>query len=238
VFLTFFLLNNNILPKFLNVPEINKFYLDIIQNVYFQIAVYIVLGILLLVAYSKKSNADYCTYYQLVKKITKFTDKVTANGILYVICGNMDVAWDFSDGDSKEFKKLKEIVEEVQEIRILCKHGMTDELIDEIRNDTFDVNNILNDTRSNKSQIERIVKFKKELGDKCIFRFYDRDKDDFSNLRARVIVSDRGKEALIYLLLNLFIPYLQKYQNLNQLIGIQRSTRGLRLSAGSNQSLT
>lgn len=198
VFLTFFLLNNNILPKFLNVPEINKFYLDIIQNVYFQIAVYIVLGILLLVAYSKKSNADYCTYYQLVKKITKFTDKVTANGILYVICGNMDVAWDFSDGDSKEFKQLKEIVEEVQEIRILCKHGMTDELIDEIRNDTFDVNNILNDTRSNKSQIERIVKFKKELGDKCIFRFYDRDKDDFSNLRARVIVSDRGKEALIY----------------------------------------
>lgn len=198
VFFVFLMFNNNIVPKFLDVPEINQFYIDVIQNIYFEIVVYIILGVLLLIAYSKKSNADYCTYCQLVKKITKFTDKVTTNSILYIICGNMDVAWDSSEGDSEEFKQLKDIINEVQEIRILCKHGMTDELVEEIRYDSFDVNNILNDNRSNISQIERIVKFKRELGDKCVFRFYDRDKDDFSNLRARVIVSDRGKEALIY----------------------------------------
>lgn len=53
VFFVFLMFNNNIVPKFLDVPEINQFYIDVIQNIYFEIVVYIILGVLLLIAYSK-----------------------------------------------------------------------------------------------------------------------------------------------------------------------------------------
>ncbi len=198
VFFGVFSVSNNLLPQFLKIPEIAQFYNSVVQSIYFRIGVLIILGILLLIAYSKQSNADYCTYHQLVKKITNFTDKAISNSILYIICGNMDVAWDFSRKEPDEFKQLKSIVREVQEIRILCKHGMADDLIEEIKNDSYNIDKIVEDPRSDKSQMERIAKFKRDLGAKCVFRFYDRDKDDFSNLRARVIVNDRGKDALIY----------------------------------------
>lgn len=198
VFFCVYCLDNGILPSFLENKEISAFYQKYVQTIMFKIIVFVVLSLMLLAAYSKKSNGDYCTYHQLVNKIIKFTDKVNTNSILYILCGDMDVAWDFTYGDPEEFTQLKNIVKAVQEIRILCKHGMCDDLIEEIKNDLYDVEDIMTDDRSNKEQLERIVKFKKELGEKCVFRFYDRDKDDFSNLRARVVVSDRGKDAIIY----------------------------------------
>lgn len=182
----------------LELPSLKAVYESFIQDIKVRVVLLVILGILLVIFYSEKSNEDYCTYNQLVNRIIKFTEKATANSILYILCGDMDKAWDFKYGEPKEFRQLKEISEQVQEIRILCKHGMAEDLVDEIRNDTFDVDKIVEDTRSNREQLERIVKFKRELGGKCHFRFYERDKDDFSNLRARVIRADWGMEALIY----------------------------------------
>lgn len=198
VFIVFFLLFDNFEKASEQIPQIKNIYNTVVQDTRFKLFVLSFLGILLVIFYSGKSNEDYCTYYQLVKRVIKFTEKATANSILYILCGDMDKAWDFTYGEPKEFTQLKDISKQVQEIRILCKHGMTEELVDEIRNDTFDVDQIINDPRSNKLQLERIVKFKKELGANCNFRFYESDKDDFSNLRARVVSADWGKDALIY----------------------------------------
>lgn len=193
---------NNIVEAIGNEDFLNSYY-QVTGNNLFQAFIIVILVLLSIYFYTKKQQG-ICNFEQLSKIICDFTKQVSDNDILYIFCGDMDI-WGNPDGgvmslkESTEFKQLLRLQEENKniDIRILCKHCMENDLIEEILDGEYDVDGILNETRLDPIQVKRIAYFKKELRN-CSFRFYRDGKDDYSNLRARVIVSHGTKKVLVY----------------------------------------
>lgn len=193
----------------------------------------IIIGLIVAIIFAYGNNTKgKCSFEKLSKIIVKFTEQVSDNDILYIFCGDMDV-WGGSDNDSndvegvreneysEEFKQLLRLQEENRnlDIRILCKHCMEDTLIDGISADNYDVTEILTETRLNPAQVKRIAYFKENLK-KCSFRFYKDPKEDYSNLRARVIINHDTKKVLVYHKMvtnnSRFMKYIYKLLKKNQ----------------------
>lgn len=172
-------------------------YNEMTENPFFTITIIIILIVAIIYLYSDGLQGK-CTFSKLSRVITDFTGQVGDNDILYIFCGDMDV-WGNTTDNSEEFKQLIKLQNENRnlDIRILCKHCMDDDLIDEIINDKYDIENIICETRFNLAQVERVAFFINNLK-KCSFRFYKDPKDDYSNLRGRVIVSHGKKKVLVY----------------------------------------
>ncbi len=183
------------------------YYNQLSGNILLRTIIIINLVIAIILVYGNNSQGR-CSFQELSDIIVRFTNQVSDNDILYIFCGDMDV-WNGCDSSrvnrendneySNEFKQLLRLQEENRnlDIRILCKHCMEDTLIDEISTDIYDVNEILTETRLDSAQVERIAYFKQNLK-RCSFRFYKDPKEDYSNLRARVILNHNTKKVLVY----------------------------------------
>ena len=175
----------------------------------FRTVIIVGLIVAIILAYGNNSKGK-CSFQKLSEIIVEFTNRVSDNDILYIFCGDMNV-WGGSDNDSndvegvreneysKEFEQLLRLQKDNRnlDIRILCKHCMEDTLIDDISADNYDINEILAETRLNPAQVKRIAYFKEKLKN-CSFRFYKDPKEDYSNLRARVILNHDTKKVLVY----------------------------------------
>lgn len=172
-------------------------YDKVTSSPYFAVIVTIALFIAIIYVYSSDSKGK-CSFEKMSKAIADFTSQVSDNDIIYIFCGDMDV-WGDDPNNSKEFQQLLRLQQENRnlEIRILCKHCMDDDLIEEILEDRYDFDGMLSESRLKSVQVERIAYFKNHLK-KCSFRFYKDPKEDYSNLRGRVIVSHGIKKVLIY----------------------------------------
>lgn len=172
-------------------------YDKITSSPYFVIIMMTALFIAIIYVYSNDSKGK-CSFEKMSKAIADFTSQVSDNDIIYIFCGDMDV-WGSDPNHSTEFQQLLKLQQENRnlEIRILCKHCMDDDLIEEILEDRYDLDGIQCESRLKAVQVERVAYFKNHLK-KCSFRFYKDPKDDYSNLRGRVIISHGIKKVLIY----------------------------------------
>lgn len=201
--------NINGIIKYIINEKLLVYYNKFVANGAFRTVITIILIVAIIIAYGKNSKGK-CSFHKLSKIIEVFTNQVSDNDILYIFCGDMNV-WGGSDNDSREikgireneyseeFKQLLRLQEENRnlDIRILCKHCMEDSLIDDIFTDNYDINEILAETRLNSAQVKRIAYFKENLK-RCTFRFYKDPREDYSNLRARVILNHNTKKVLVY----------------------------------------
>lgn len=161
----------------------------------------IVMSILVLIGIAYLYNDDNQVIYnfqKLVKKIKDFTAAAGDNETLYVFCGDMDI-WGNGENYSEEFEQLIELQDKHKnmDIKIVCKHCMEPELIEELESGLYNYEEIFNEKRINEEQVKRIAYFKNKLK-RCNFRFYKDPEDDYSSLRARVIKSAGRKRVLIY----------------------------------------
>lgn len=187
---------SNIVDMFAN-ENVKAWYSDFVCNNFFRALILIVLIIMIFIVYGKDVEGT-CDFTKLSDLIEKFTNQLRDNDVIYILCGDMDV-WGTDYENSKELQQLIRLQQNNKyiNINILCKHCMEDSLIEEIVDQSYDFDKLQSETRINPEQVKRIAYFKQNLKC-CEFRFYKEPKEDRSNLRARVIISNGSHKVLIY----------------------------------------
>lgn len=202
----------NLLQKQLNPP---KWYLKIASSIMnfenntilqcFFVAICLI-GIIIM----DSLNDNILTFSRYSKKIQDFTRNAREGSDIYVAAGDMD----FLDGvnikgfdipklmdNNKEYQQLVELKNNYKiKLKILCRHGLNDELLNSIIFDTTSPEVLFNKYRKTSDindptfqQLLRIGKIQTDFKDSVEIRFYNSDSDD-KQFRARFV----DKTGIIY----------------------------------------